>query len=283
MRWWTPFTSAYMKPASAAPTVTTVLMIHVVSGLVLEVRGVRSSVPPHHAASYQSDLGSLASRDARRPPSPIKRGVPYATPNAGAPPRRASGHDSVSSWASRCRRGCRSAQCAATGLPRGHARTNQIGRVRLEVENDLFVEGILEAFPARQGLERAQAGENTHRERTLAPLGTESLRPHRRSAHAMVASGCARGTAWTAKGEQRPRAGGQGGFRLPEHEPEASHELQIDGPEPSVGHPSDRGMGAFLAERSGSKPQPRVDIPGDGPSVRLSSCRHRWVSSSCGR
>ena len=73
-----------------------------------------------------------------------------------------------------------------------------------------------------------------------------------------------------------PRAGGQGGFRLPEHEPEATHELQIDGPAPSVGRPSDRGMGVFLAERRAGEPQPRVGIPGDGPSVRLSSCRHRW-------
>ena len=111
-----------------------------------------------------------------------------------------------------------------------------------------------------------------------------ALRPHRRSAHARVASGCARGESRTAKGEQRPRAGGQGGFRLPEHEPEASHELQIDELAPGVGRPSDRGGGVFLAERSGSKPQPRVDIPGHGPSVRASSCRHRWgFLLVCGR
>ena len=35
-------------------------------------------------------------------------------------------------------------------------------------------------------------------------------------------------------------------------------------------------MRVFLAERRGSKPQPRVNVPGDGPSVRLSSSRHRW-------
>ena len=93
-------------------------------------------------------------------------------------------------------------------------------------------------------------------------------------------SGCGSRNGPDSEGEQRPRRRANGGFRLPEHQPEASHELQIDGPT-SVGRPSDRGMGIFLAERRGGESQSRVGIPGHGPSVRLSSCRHRSVSSSC--
>ena len=55
---------------------------------------------------------------------------------------------------------------ASTRLPRGHAGTNEVGRVLLEVEANLFVERILVALPAARGCqEGAQAGENTHRYR----------------------------------------------------------------------------------------------------------------------
>ena len=77
--------------------------------------------------------------------------------------------------------------------------------------------------------------------------------------------------------------GGPGGFRLRDQEPEASHELQVDGPAllgtPGVGGASDRD-GGVVAKRRGREPQPRVGIAGDGPRVRQSSCRHGSVSSS---
>ena len=69
---------------------------------------------------------------------------------------------------------------------------------------------------------------------------------------------------------------GKGGVRLRDQEPEASHELQVDGPA-VLGTPgggaSDRD-GGVVAKRRGREPQLRVGISGDGPPVRQSSCRH---------
>ena len=71
------------------------------------------------------------------------------------------------------------------------------------------------------------------------------------------------------------------GCRLRNEEPEASHELQVDGPAvpgtPGGGRPAARGGGG-VAKRRGGEPQPRVGIAGDGPRVRQSSCRHGPVS-----
>ena len=73
------------------------------------------------------------------------------------------------------------------------------------------------------------------------------------------------------------RQAGKGGVRLRDQEPEASHELQVDGPAvlgtPGVGGASDRD-GGVVAKRRGRESQPRVGISGDGPPVRQSSCRH---------
>ena len=76
---------------------------------------------------------------------------------------------------------------------------------------------------------------------------------------------------------RRALAGGKRGCRLRNQEPEASHELQVDGPAvlgmPGGGRPAGRGGGG-VAKRRGGEPQPRVGIAGDGPPVRQSSCRH---------